>query len=148
MFATADVGFFSPSATTSSGSCWRGVGHATTRHDPLRQNGDRVSRAAELDAILEPLLKEQPTSHWVDLVAATRRPAPRCRQQGVLDDPQVEAMGMAPVEHTHRADARSRRADRVELAGAISARRGEHTAEVLGELGCNETASRSWRATV
>jgi crotonobetainyl-CoA:carnitine CoA-transferase CaiB-like acyl-CoA transferase len=106
------------------------------------KNVDRVSRGVELDAILEPLLGAKPTKHWVDLLVAAGVPcAPVQDSQAFFDDPQVEAMEMAPViEHTRIGPMRVYGVP-IEFEGTPGAIQraspvlGEHTLEVLGELG-------------
>ena len=147
MFATADGQVF---LAIGNDKFWELLCEALGRNDlatdpRYAKNGDRVSRAAELDAILEPLLKEQPTSHWVDLLVAAGVPcAPVQDSKAFFDDPQVEAMGMAPtIEHSRIGPMRVYGVP-IEFEGTPGAIQraapvlGEHTAEVLGELGYGE----------
>jgi crotonobetainyl-CoA:carnitine CoA-transferase CaiB-like acyl-CoA transferase len=109
------------------------------------RNTDRVGRAAELDAAIEPLLRERSTRHWVDLLVAEGVPcAPVQDSREFLADPQVEAMGMAPVvEHSRIGPLRmsgvpldfEKTPARIQSAAPTL---GEHTAEILGELGYPE----------
>jgi crotonobetainyl-CoA:carnitine CoA-transferase CaiB-like acyl-CoA transferase len=147
MFETADGHLF---LAIGNDKFWallcEGLGRPELATDPrYAKNGDRVVHAAELDAQLEPLLKAQPSKHWVDLLVAAGVPcAPVQDSREFFDDPQVEAMGMAPtIEHTRFGRMRTYGVpiDFERTPGAIqraSPVLGEHTAEILGELGYNE----------
>jgi len=147
MFATVDGHLF---LAIGNDKFWRllceALGRADLATDPrYARNSDRVSHAAVLDAEIEPLFKTQPTSHWVDLLVAAGVPcAPVEDSRTFFSDPQVEAMDMAPVvEHTAIGPLR---VYGVPIAfestpGAIQRAApvlGEHTAEILAELGYAE----------
>jgi crotonobetainyl-CoA:carnitine CoA-transferase CaiB-like acyl-CoA transferase len=147
VFATADGQIF---LAIGNDKFWELLCDAMERPelatDPrYAKNVDRVSRAVELDAILEPLIKGRPTSHWVDLLVAAGVPcAPVQDSKAFFDDPQVEAMAMAPViEHTSIGPMRvygvpidfERTPGAIQRASPVL---GEHTAEVLGELDYGE----------
>src|SRR4029079_409478 len=93
----------------------------------------------------EPLIAAQPSRHWVDLLVAAGVPcAPVQDSRAFFDDPQVEAMEMAPVvEHSRIGPVRMYGVPMHFERTPGSIRRaapalGEHTAEVLGELGYAE----------
>jgi crotonobetainyl-CoA:carnitine CoA-transferase CaiB-like acyl-CoA transferase len=144
MFETADGHIF---LAIGNDKFWEllceGLGRKELATDPrYAKNGDRVMHAAELDAILEPLLREKPSRHWVDLCVEAGVPcAPVEDSRDFFDDPQVQAMGMAPViEHTTVGRMRTYGVpmEFEKTPGAIqraSPVLGEHTAEILGELG-------------
>jgi crotonobetainyl-CoA:carnitine CoA-transferase CaiB-like acyl-CoA transferase len=147
MFETADGHLF---LAIGNDKFWEllctALGRADLATDPrCRKNVDRVAHAAELDAELEPLFEQQPTRHWVDLLVAAGVPcAPVQDSKAFFDDPQVEAMGMAPVlEHSRIGPLRMGGVplDFEKTPGAIqraSPTLGEHTAAILGELGYGE----------
>jgi formyl-CoA transferase/CoA:oxalate CoA-transferase len=105
-------------------------------------NADRVARRAELKARLEPLLSARGAAEWEELLSARSVPCSRLRTiDETAADPQAAALGMFPeVSHplieSLRVVGSPLRAD----GSRPAVRRpppllGEHTDEVLGELG-------------
>jgi crotonobetainyl-CoA:carnitine CoA-transferase CaiB-like acyl-CoA transferase len=147
MFETADGHLF---LAIGNDKFWEllceGLGRGDLATDArYRKNVDRVASAAVLDRELEPLFKKEPTRHWVDLLVAAGVPcAPVQDSRDFFDDPQVDAMGMAPVvEHTRIGPMRvygvpidfERTPGAIQRASPVL---GEHTAEILGELGYDD----------
>ena len=105
-------------------------------------NADRVAHYAELRGTLAPILRSRDTAGWLTLWERSAIPAGRVRNVGeALDSAQVAARGLL-VEIDHPRDGRRRFVGSpIHLDGATrSARRppptlGQHTQEVLGELG-------------
>jgi crotonobetainyl-CoA:carnitine CoA-transferase CaiB-like acyl-CoA transferase len=144
MFATTDGHIF---LAIGNDKFWKllceAIGRPDLATDPrYLRNSDRVAQKVVLDSAIEPLFKTQSTRHWIDLLVAAGVPcAPVEDSATFFDDPQVAAMGMAPViEHTAVGPMR---VYGVPIAfegtpGAIQRAApvlGEHTAEILGELG-------------
>jgi formyl-CoA transferase len=97
---------------------------------------------AELNGIIQERLREQPTAHWVAVLNQAGIPAgPVNRIDEAFSDPQVLALAMVePVDHAtlgrlgliRNAVTMTRTPGRVRVP---SPEPGEHTAEVLAELG-------------
>jgi crotonobetainyl-CoA:carnitine CoA-transferase CaiB-like acyl-CoA transferase len=147
MFETADGHLF---LAIGNDKFWRllcaGLGREELGTDPrYARNSDRVTRAAELDALIEPLFRARSTSYWVDLLVAAGVPcAPVLDSKQFFDDPQVEAMGMAPVVEHSRIGPLRMSGVPIEFEatpGGIQRAApalGEHTAQILAELGYGE----------
>ncbi len=107
-----------------------------------RTNSLRVQAAAELTPVIESILQTKTTAEWEALLIERGVPCASvgtCRE--FLTDPQVEAMGMNPVIE-HPAFGRLRMfgipIDFERTPGTIQGpapRMGEHTKEILEELG-------------
>jgi crotonobetainyl-CoA:carnitine CoA-transferase CaiB-like acyl-CoA transferase len=108
-------------------------------------NGARVNRSAELTALLSPYFKAKTTAEWEELLVAKGVPcAPVRTPQEFFVHPQVTEMEMNPVVE-HPAIGPIRLAGVPvhfeKTPGAIQSAApmlGQHTAEVLGEIGYGE----------
>jgi crotonobetainyl-CoA:carnitine CoA-transferase CaiB-like acyl-CoA transferase len=117
------------------------------RTDPrFAENADRLTHHAEMRARIETALAKAPTAEWVKrFEAASIAAGPIYELDEVFDDPQVRELGLlAEVEQPGYAA----HGGRVRMLGPAfrasatppairrpAPRLGEHTAEVLGELG-------------
>ena len=105
-------------------------------------NSQRVVAGAELSALFEPLFRERTALEWETLLVAQGVPCAAVRTPlEFFDDPQVSAMDMNPViRHSHFGALRvagvpihfERSPGRIQRAPPVL---GEHTSEILGELG-------------
>ena len=148
-YRTAD-GYMNVGA--SGGELFARMCHAIERADLLdnpdyaTEEAAHVNRKA-LDALIEERLVTAPTAHWVEVLNAAGVPCgPIYNLREVFEDPQVRHLGCAiPVEHPTLGS--------IELVGpavnlSASARQaataapeeGEHTEEVLRELGLDTEA--------
>ncbi len=119
------------------------IGCDTLADDPrFRDNTSRVRNRKELNSILMELFKTKPASHWLALIEEGGVPCgPINTIADVLADPQVQARNMlVPVPHPQAPDLKVP-AGPMKLYGTPATVRrhppmlGEHTEEVLGELG-------------
>jgi crotonobetainyl-CoA:carnitine CoA-transferase CaiB-like acyl-CoA transferase len=111
--------------------------------DPrFRTNADRVAHRDELHEILEARFRTESAAHWEETLLAHGVPCSRVRTLAdVAADPQVAALGLLPpIPHPRIPDFKM-----VDLPLSIDGQRsaaqvappaiGQHTDEVLGELG-------------
>ncbi|HEV2439352.1 MAG TPA: CoA transferase [bacterium] len=123
--------------------------------DPrFRANADRVAHRDELHEILEARFRTESAAHWEDVLLAHGVPCSRVRTLAdVAADPQVAALGLlTPVAHPEIPGFRM-----VDFPVAIDGKRaaahagppavGQHTDEVLGELGYSPNDIAALRAT-
>ncbi len=113
----------------------------------------RSSHRAELNRILDEALATRPTAHWIEALNAAGVPCgPIHAMDQVFADPQVLHLGVAaPVEHptrgTMKVIGQAARLSRTPATMATATpERGEHTDEILRELGHDDTAIAALRA--
>ena len=106
------------------------------------RSGDRSANRADLNRIIQDRLQEAPTAHWVAVLNEAGVPAgPVNSIDDVFADPQVVALGMVePVAHPTlgRLGLIRNAVTMTRTPGTLrspSPEPGEHTAEVLAELG-------------
>ena len=121
--------------------------------DPrFRSPGDRVRHRKELEALLQPHFQKETTATWLDRFEAEGVPAgPILTYDQVFADPHVVHREMAvPIDHPIAGRTRvlgipiklSRTPGRIRRPAPTL---GQHTAEVLGELGYDAEAIRRLR---
>jgi formyl-CoA transferase len=119
------------------------LGHPEWTEEPeFATNGNRVRNRAMLATLIEGVMSEQPCRHWLALLDAAEIPCgPINDYAQVFADPQVAARGMV-LETDHPVLGRLRTLGspiRMSATPADAGRRapllGEHTDEVLAELG-------------
>lgn len=122
-------------------------------HPEFLTNRDRFERRREINALIEAEIRKQPIAHWLDVLNAAGVPCgPIYRMDEVFADPQVRHLGaVAQVDHP-RLGKLSILNQPVTLsrtpAALVSAtpERGEHTDEVLREVGVSEADIARLRA--
>ena len=131
-----------------------GIGDASARCEDERfaTNIARVERRAELNAMIEEVMRTQPLEHWLAKLAEHGVPhAPVRSIDEVADDAQVREALVGTARFANGADANLVRAPVRVDGGALPIRRapplhGEHTDEVLGEVGVSAPAIAELRS--
>lgn len=124
------------------------IGHSELAENPDYDSMEkRLPKRPELRVMLEDILREHDSAHWLDAFEAAGVPAgPIYAVDEMFDDPQVQHLGIAqPVSHPVLGDFRVV-GEPVGLsrtpASVVSAtpEAGEHNAEILAELGYDAEA--------
>lgn len=148
MFPTADGHVF---IMAMKPGFWRrfceALGRAELPADPrFRDYEDRLQNRDALAAELDPLLRAHPTAHWVALLGGKVPVAPVLSLAQALDAPHFPRQ---PTPHPERPDfalvANPIRLDGERLPARHAPRYGEHTDEVLHELGYDDAAIAALR---
>ena len=126
---------------------WRRLCGALGRQDwiedeDLATNGKRKARRDELNSAIGEIVKGKNTAEWVDLLTEAGVPCgPIYRIDEMFDDPQVQHLGIAQPLSTDPFGATRALAQPFQLSRTPSSfaasppTRGQHTAEILEELG-------------
>ncbi|MDB5367924.1 MAG: frc 1, partial [Rhodospirillales bacterium] len=130
---------------------WEAVAMAVARpelaDDPrfIDAEARRVNRVA-LETELDPLFRTKPTGHWLTLLQGKCPIAPVLTLGQALDNPYLRETGLVqPHPHPHRQDMAMLASpikidgERVNATNAAPSM-GEHTDEILGELGYDGAA--------
>lgn len=158
VFETAD-GYMTAGALSDDewGGMARAVGHPEWISDPrFRSPADRTHNLEDLRKVAGQELKARTTAEWCERLGAEQVPcAPILSRDALIDDPQVAANGLlVEYEHPHAGRMREPRpAVRFDMTPAEIRRPapalGEHTDEILGELGLSaaeiaEARDKGW----
>ena len=138
---------------------WRSLctalGLADLAADPdFATMAQRYEKRPEVWALLQPIFAEQPSSHWLDVLEEAGVPAgPVYKVDEMFADPQVRHLGIAQsVEHPERGQ--------IEVIGqpvvltrtpasvvTASPDPGDHTEEILGEIGLSSEEIEGLKAS-
>jgi crotonobetainyl-CoA:carnitine CoA-transferase CaiB-like acyl-CoA transferase len=130
------------------------AGRPELASDPrYAKNADRVRHRAELVPLLAGLMKQRPKAEWLAALEAAKVPCGAINHLGeVFADPQVKARGMTTTLPHPLAGSVELVSSPIKLSATpVSARRpppllGQHTDEVLAELGWTEVERQALRA--
>ncbi|NNG04665.1 MAG: CoA transferase [Inquilinus sp.] len=143
-FVTADG---SINIAVAGDEIWRRLCGALGRPDwaedeSLATNSQRRERRGELNEMIAEIVQQRPSAEWVDVLTAAGVPCgPIYRIDEMFDDPQVQHLGVAKPIHTEPFGDTQALAQPFELSRTPSSFaasppvRGQHTAEILEELG-------------
>jgi len=118
------------------------IGRVDLSDDPRFANtADRVRNRDELNSVIADILRTRPTQEWVDLLAETFPCGPIYRVSEVFADPQVRHLGVTTTVDGPDGRRIEVLTHPVHFEGTPTSVRsgvpspGQHTSEVLGELG-------------
>ena len=127
-------------------SCAEAIGHPELADDPrFRDREDRLANYDELKALLQDIVQTKPRQHWLDVLGKHDvAHAPINRLDEVFEDPQVKHLDrIMELEHPkhgtiHTVKSGVNLSDTPFQVSALPPELGEHTAEILGELGLSQ----------
>ena len=127
-------------------SCAEAIGHPELADDPrFRDREDRLANYDELKALLQDIASTRPRQHWLDALGKHDvAHAPINRLDEVFEDPQVKHLDrIMELEHPKHGTIHTVRSgvnlsDTPFQVSALPPELGEHTAEILGELGLSQ----------
>jgi len=133
----------------SGGRLWtrfcEAIGHPEWAEKPAwkQQKGRSADRAA-INAAIAEVTRHRPAAHWIELFETAGIPCgPIYRIDQVFADPQVTFLGMATPMQSRAHGKRDVVASPINISGRAKDIRlptpepGEHTDQILGELGCS-----------
>jgi crotonobetainyl-CoA:carnitine CoA-transferase CaiB-like acyl-CoA transferase len=123
------------------------------RHPDYAKGADRTSRRPQIKAMLEPIFASRTSADWLTALEAKGVPAgPIYRVDEVFADPQVQHVGIAALlKDPERGDIRvvgqAINLSRTPASVVASVpEQGEHTQDILREIGCSDSEIAQLRA--